>query len=116
MSDAQSASADRVNRALTGDLPVEDLTATESKIFDTEVDRRLSASMAGDDLTVPENQSNEPVGGMSIGPDGEIVLIAPDGSTFLGGSRLAAAMEALAPSLTEEQIRQRLEEVEQGRD
>lgn len=31
-------------------------------------------------------------------------------------SSLAAAMEALTPSLTEEQMQQRLEEVEQGRD
>lgn len=35
---------------------------------------------------------------------------------FFRESSLAAAMEALAPSLTEEQMQQRLEEVQEGRD
>lgn len=95
MSDAKSDSADRVNRALAGELPSEDLTDDEACLFDSEIDSQLMESMAGDDLTLPENRSNEPIGGMGIGPDGEIILIAPNGDTFISSNEIEPPPEPM---------------------
>lgn len=78
----------RVNRALAGELPAEDLTTAESRIFDAEVDRRLAVSMATTDLTLPENRSNEPVVGVSIDAEGRIVLTPPNGRAFVSNTRV----------------------------
>lgn len=50
------------------------------------------------------------------GRDTGVDLARRDQSAIPRTASLAAAMEALAPSLTEEQMRQRLEEVEHGRE
>lgn len=82
------ASSERVEQALAGELSVEDLTAAESKLFDAEVDARLAVSMATTDLTLPENRSNEPVGGVSIDAEGRIVFTPPSGRAFVSDTRV----------------------------
>lgn len=85
MSEAHPA---RVKRALAGELPVEDLTAAESKLFDAEVNRQLAVSMATTDLTLPENRSDELVGGVSVDAEGRIVLTPPSGRAFVSNTRV----------------------------
>lgn len=79
-------SLSRIQRALQGTMPAEILSVEESKVFDAEVDAAMRESMANDDLTLPENRSNDPIGKAMTTQDGRVILASPNGRIFDAGA------------------------------
>lgn len=72
-----SSHSKRVRDALAGTLASEKLTYEESAAFDAQVEARLHARLASTDLSLPENQSVQPISKLSRTPSGDLLLTIP---------------------------------------